>query len=177
MTRNPLKGDLVRLRAREPGDEPAWRRWMNDIEVTQHINARYPVALGAGRGHIDPAKAPNHGLSLFSIETVAGLLVGGCVLECVAPEDRAGYLGIYIGEAAYRDGGYGTDAMRVLCRLGFDVMNLHRIGLEVFATNERAIHVYEKIGFAVEVRRRDADFRFGVYRDAITMGLLEGELR
>ncbi|GAM15090.1 hypothetical protein SAMD00020551_3246 [Mesobacillus selenatarsenatis SF-1] len=33
---------------------------------------------------------------------------------------------------------------------GFGILNMHRIELEVFAYNPRAIHVYEKLGFKQE---------------------------
>jgi RimJ/RimL family protein N-acetyltransferase len=94
-----------------------------------------------------------------------------------SPENRSARLGIAIGAKARWDGGYGTDAMRVLCRFGFDMMNLHRIELDVYADNLRAEHVYEKVGFRVEGRRREALYKFGRYHDVVVMGLLEGELR
>ena len=177
MTTNPFEGRLVRLRAREPGDEPNNLRRYNDIEVTQHINARYPHSSRSRRVSVKDDRGPDFGLSLFAIETLEGVHIGNCSLFRASPEDRGVTLGIDIGEAAYRDGGYGTDAMLVLCRFAFDMMNLHRIELEVFATNARAIHVYEKIGFKEEVRRRESDYRFGAYRDVVVMGLLRGELR
>ena len=177
MTPNPFEGGLVRLRAREQRDEPNNLRWNNDIEVTQHINARYPQSSASRRVRIGPDESPDFGLMLLAIDTLDGLHIGNCSLFHGSPEDRGATLGIYIGEAAYRGGGYGTEAMRVLCRFGFDMMNLHRIELEVFATNERALHVYEKVGFVREVQRREADFRFGAYRDVVVMGLLRGELR
>ena len=84
---------------------------------------------------------------------------------------------VVIDGEAYWDGGYGTDAMRVLCRFGFEIMNLHRIQLDVYGNNHRAIHVYEKVGFTREVTKRQALYKFGRYHDVHVMGLLEGELR
>lgn len=56
-------------------------------------------------------------------------------------------------------------------------MNLHRIHLHVLSWNERAIHVYEKVGFQREAVLRDSMFRFGSYHQIVVMGLLRGELR
>jgi RimJ/RimL family protein N-acetyltransferase len=67
--------------------------------------------------------------------------------------------------------------MRVLCRVGFDTMNLHRIELDVFARNERAGKVYARVGFQVEGRRRDAVYKNGRFEDTIVMGLPRGDLR
>ncbi|MBE0610648.1 MAG: GNAT family N-acetyltransferase, partial [Dehalococcoidia bacterium] len=70
-----------------------------------------------------------------------------------------------------------TDTMRTVCRFGFEMMNLHRIQLEVYANNARARHVYEKVGFVLEGCRRQALYKFGRYHDVLVMSLLEGELR
>jgi RimJ/RimL family protein N-acetyltransferase len=67
--------------------------------------------------------------------------------------------------------------MRVVCRFGFEMMNLHRIELTVYAEHAAAIHVYEKVGFRQEGRLREAAFKFGRYQDLLMMGLLAGELR
>jgi RimJ/RimL family protein N-acetyltransferase len=73
--------------------------------------------------------------------------------------------------------GYGTEATRAVVDHGFAVLGLHRIELEVYAFNSRAQRVYEKCGFAVEGRRRDALRWEGTWYDAITMAVLETDPR
>jgi RimJ/RimL family protein N-acetyltransferase len=174
----PLEGRLVRLRAREPEDEPSLYRWFNDPEVTRHLTVRYPLSHAQEKSFLDSAGAPAYANVSLAVETIAeGQLIGGVGLHGASAENRAAELGIAIGEKSHWDGGYGTDTMRVICRFGFEMMNLHRIELLVYASNERAIHVYEKVGFVLEGRRRDAVFKYGRYDDVIVMGLLEGEVR
>ena len=175
--RNPFEGRLVRLRAREMADAPQFHRWINDPEVTQHITARYPLSMAQEKKHLEDGAAPDYRLALFATETLEGKLIGWCGLHADAPENHSASLGISIGEKAYWNGGYGTDTMRVLCRFGFEHMNLHRIELTVFATNPRAVRVYEKVGFQHEGCLREWDFRYGAYRDCLVMGLLRGELK
>jgi len=93
-----------------------------------------------------------------------------------SPENRCGVLGITIGDRRYWDRGYGTDAMRVICRFGFDTMNLHRIELDVYGRNERARKVYARVGFVEEGRKREAVYKNGRYDDIVVMGLLRSEL-
>lgn len=45
-------------------------------------------------------------------------------------------MGISIGRKDYWGRGHGTDAMRVLLRLAFERMNLHRVYLRVFDFTE-----------------------------------------
>jgi RimJ/RimL family protein N-acetyltransferase len=177
MTYNPYEGKLVRLRVREPEDEPQMFRWFNDPEVTEHLTVRYPVSHKEEFSFIERMSNPNFATAEFAVETMAeGRLIGGAGLFNTSPEDRHAELGIALGDKTFWNGGYGTDTMRSLCRFGFDIMNLHRIQLDVYARNERAQHVYKKIGFQVEAVKRQAHFKLGSYHDVIVMGLLEGEL-
>lgn len=175
---SPWEGRLVRLRAQEPEDEPLLHQWVNDPEVTDNINTRYPVSHEFERDFLKRKDSVGYHDGGFAVETLAdGRLIGRVSLQQVAPENRSASLGILIGDKSYWDGGYGTDTMRVVCRFGFEMMNLHRIALEVFARNARAVRVYENVGFRLDGCRRKAVYRNGEYRDVLFMSLLEGELR
>lgn len=68
--------------------------------------------------------------------------------------------------------GYGTAALRHVLDHAFIVRKLHRVDLEVYEFNERAIHVYKKLGFREEGRLRDALLWEGEFYDAIVMSIL-----
>jgi RimJ/RimL family protein N-acetyltransferase len=69
----------------------------------------------------------------------------------------------------------GTAAIRQLVEFGFRDLNLNRIALHVFATNTRAIHVYEKIGFSREGLLRQAAYVDGGFLDVVLMALLRAD--
>jgi RimJ/RimL family protein N-acetyltransferase len=171
------EGRLVGLRAFEPEDLPLVHRWMNDTEVQEHQGIWYPRSR-AQVGHIiqRDAEAGYSNLSLAIATLADGRLIGDVGLHSASPEDRGATLGVTIGDKSLWDGGYGTDAMRVICRVGFKVMNLHRIELHVFGGNARARHVYRKLGFVEEAVSRDVLFKHGHYIDDVIMSLLPGEL-
>ena len=79
---------------------------------------------------------------------------------------------ISIGEPSYLSGGYGTDAVKTLVEYCFATLNLHKISLRVYESNERAIKCYEKVGFIKEVTLRDEHFVDGKYENVIVMGML-----
>ena len=58
---------------------------------------------------------------------------------------------------------------------GFESLNLHRVGLEVFAENERAVRCYEACGFVREGVLRAQEFSRGAYRDILRMAVLREE--
>jgi len=80
-----------------------------------------------------------------------------------------------IGDKSYWNQGYGTEALRLLLRVGFETLNLHRIFLRVYETNPRAIRAYEKAGFVQEGRQRQAEFKDGRYIDVLVMSMLVAE--
>lgn len=90
------------------------------------------------------------------VAEVDGRMVGSCE---ISPRfgrlKHYGMLGISL-KAGYRDAGIGQEMMREIeshaPRLGIEYL-----ALEVFGTNEHAIHVYEKIGYK----------RIGAYPDGV----------
>lgn len=64
--------------------------------------------------------------------------------------------------------------MRMVCRYGFEVMNMHRLWLLVAKDNKAAEKAYSNAGFTVEGIQRDAILRGGSYHDYTSMSLLEG---
>jgi RimJ/RimL family protein N-acetyltransferase len=104
-----------------------------------------------------------------------GTLIGEIRLDSVDPHDRRASMAIGIYDAASLGRGFGTEAIMLLLDHAFGVMQLHRIGVRVLAFNARAIRAYEKCGFAVEGREREAAFVNGRWHDDIIMGLLSHE--
>ncbi|NLU75569.1 GNAT family N-acetyltransferase [Streptomyces sp. HNM0575] len=106
-----------------------------------------------------------------------GTLVGLVRLRDAEPETGCAELDIYLGEADRWGRGYATDALRTMCRYGFDSMRLHKISLTVVTENHAAHHIYRKVGFVEEGRLRQGFRRDGHWYDQYAMGMLKGELR
>lgn len=83
---------------------------------------------------------------------------------------HVGAIGIGLSKA-YRDLGIGTKMLRTLLRQSRD-RGLRMLYLHVFATNHRAIHVYEKIGFTKTGVRPNMYFRNGQYIDDVIMTMV-----
>lgn len=174
-----LTGDLVRLRPVEPEDAETLWRWHNDPDVTRWLDFAYPEPLARIREKFTERPANGYARTVLMIETLdTGRAIGVTGLRDAEPETARAELDIYLGEKDTWGQGYGTDAVRAVCRLGFDAMRLHLIALWVVAENAPALRCYEKAGFRQDGRHREA-FRDdeGRWHDMILMSLLEGELR
>ena len=115
---------------------------------------------------------------IFGIRLIkTNKLIGTCQLHSIDPISRSAELQIRLGAVEERSKGYGTEALRLLVRFGFNDLHLHRIYLHVFSSNLLAIRVYEKAGFAREGLLRQAAYLDGHYEDIVLMGLLCDEFK
>jgi RimJ/RimL family protein N-acetyltransferase len=171
--RPPLEGALVRLRPVEEADLPRINELFWQPQVTEQLLVVWPEPVPGTRQWWERLRS--EGDPYLAIETLAGEFVGACDLGRVDGRARTAVLGIWIGEPFWNKG-FGTDAVRVLCRFAFTEMNLQRIELRVLENNARGIRAYEKVGFKEEGRLRRAIFVGGHHVDLIVMGLLAEEL-
>ena len=103
------------------------------------------------------------------------VFVGGCSFIDIDWQDRKAEVGIHIGEKEFWNKGYGTKAIHLLLKHGFENLNLHRLWLRVFEINQRAIRAYEKAGFTLEGKFREARYLEGKYVDVMIMSMLKSE--
>jgi RimJ/RimL family protein N-acetyltransferase len=104
-------------------------------------------------------------------------IIGDIALQDMDTMNRSAGIRIAINEQGDQGKGYGTEALVLMLGYGFGICNLHRIELNVFDYNERAIRCYEKVGFQREGVQRDALFYNHEYHDSILMSMLNHEYR
>jgi len=177
-----LTGDLVTLRPVEPEDIAALADILRDPELRRLTGSDHSTAE-AEAAQEDPARLlawystrneQTDRLDLMVVDNATGETVGEVVLNDWDEGNRTCGFRTLFGPAG-RDRGLGTEAIRLLIDYAFTHLPLHRIELEVFTFNPRAQRVYEKVGFVVEGRRREALEYDGERVDAISMGLLRAE--
>jgi RimJ/RimL family protein N-acetyltransferase len=171
-----LTGRLVQLRAPEPADAEALNELFNDHGVRSGISHPLPQPLEGFLDWIATARRAKDHLNLTIERLEPAEPIGMCDLMKIDAPTRTAIMGIWVARAWWGEG-YGTDAVRTICRFGFDHLNLHRVTLQVNADNAQAIRAYEKAGFQVEGRLRESAFVHGARMDELVMGMLRGDLR
>ena len=91
--------------------------------------------------------------------------------------DRSAFLTRILVRSDLRGQGFGTKIVRELLKLAFTQFKLHRVELNVFATNAAAIRCYEKVGFVKEGLLRDKCWDGKKYLSEYRMSILEHEFR
>jgi RimJ/RimL family protein N-acetyltransferase len=103
-----------------------------------------------------------------------GAWLGELAVNDWDPDNRS--CGIRIAlEPHARGHGIGPEAMSAVIDHLFTATPAHRLELDVYSINPRAIAVYEHLGFVREGVKRDALLWDGTYSDAIQMSVLRPE--
>lgn len=178
-----LIGDLVTLRPVEPADIPVMIGMLTDPDLLRLTGSVHSTTEVEQAGSPDVPQLLQwystrneqaDRLDLMVVDHASGRVVGEVVLNQWDQGSRTCNYRVLIGPAG-RDRGLGSEATRLLIDYAFTHLPLHRIDLEVYAFNPRAQRVYEKAGFIVEGRRREALEFDGERIDAIIMGQLRSD--
>ena len=179
-----IYAEHIRLRRNERSDIPKFVEWLNDPEVRRYLLIDLPISQANEEQWFEnmlklPANQQPFGIEVRENGPAGddGIwrLVGNCSFMKIDPTIRSAEVGIFIGDKACWNKGYGTEVMRLLLALGFDTLNLNRISLRVDEANKGGIRAYEKAGFIHEGRFREGTFQNGKYRDMLLMSVLRAE--
>ncbi len=171
-----IEGRLIELRHHTPTNLPTVLRWYADPEIarlTRYSTRPMPTdeVERFFQSRMLSAESVAYGIHLRP----SGRLVGLTTFSSLDPENGSVLFHITIGERDAWGQGYGTEAAQLMLWLAFERIGLRRVGLTVFSFNERAIRSYQKAGFRVEGRLREAIARDGRHWDEVQMGILRDE--
>ena len=178
-TQPRLEGERVVLRPFTAADvdamgpvlaDPDVLRLTGSVHTTAELAAS-PVLDERSRRWYETRPEQTDRLDLAVVDRLRDRCVGEVVLNQWQPDDRSCNFRVLIGPEG-RDRGLGSEAIRLLLDHAFTASDLHRIELGVLAFNPRAQHVYERAGFVVEGRRRDAFVFDGEPVDEVVMAVL-----
>lgn len=157
---------------------PLYYQWLNDQEFCMWGGDSFtPHTLASVEEHTERVlrdRSPHTvSFGIYDLETMAP--IGFCLLRHIFPEEGLAEYGIGIGDKRFWGRGYGTEATILTLDYGFSVLGAHNIMLTTADYNARAIRAYEKAGFRVIGRRREAR-KVGRQRyDVVLMDCLASE--
>ena len=168
-------GEIV-LRPLETCDADALYRFKNDWDSTKSLGG---FSYGMTTEDIQRwiAAHTNRADEVFWSIAVksTNICIGHVALYKVDNRVRKAEFGILIGDRNWWSKGYGTRITAAVLTWGFEQLHLHKMYLDVLTTNQKAIAVYEKLGFRRDGVLRDDEFRDGIFVDVVAMSLLHEE--
>jgi RimJ/RimL family protein N-acetyltransferase len=168
----------IRFRSAERGDIPLFTRWMNDPEVIAGLTVYRPLSMASEENWFDNMMKKPDDEQIFVIEICPEgewIPIGTCDYHAIDWRSRNTEVGIAIGAKEWWSKGYGSEAMELLVKYGFETLNMHRVWLRVFERNKGAIRAYEKVGFVHEGQMREMDYKDGQYHNLLIMSVLRQE--
>ena len=181
-----LLGERVYLR-RLTRDDVAYSKWFNDAEVcvgnSHHVK---PYSKQDALEYVVDTEMSDNNLVLAIMDKTSSQWrdygddilydthIGNVALQNIHPINRSADFSIIIGEKDYWGKGYGKEAARLIINHGFSAMNLHRISIATYETNDPMRKLALSLGFTYEGWRHEAAFKHGRYVDVIEYGRLKG---
>lgn len=160
---------------------------LEDTEKYTHMVSDIKVSVGLGQtaytGIVDFESEREFLTSLkkeknFAVRLVENNeLLGNIGFNSLDFINRAGVIGVMLGNEKYQGKGYGTEAVNLILDYGFSLLNLRSISLSVFEYNEIGYNLYKKVGFREVGRLRKKIEIMGEIYDEIIMDILKEEFQ
>jgi RimJ/RimL family protein N-acetyltransferase len=166
-------GKKCYLSPMDTNDAEKFAGWLNDLEITVNLTLYNSVINTENEKIFLGDLSKEHNYSIVDINTDE--LIGTCGFVDLDHLNQTGEVGIFIGNKNYWNKGYGTEALTLLLDYGFKALNLHNILIRVYSFNARARKCYEKTGFKVIGKRREALRRGDKTYDIILLDILYNE--
>jgi RimJ/RimL family protein N-acetyltransferase len=165
----------VSIRRARDGDVDFLVELVSHDDVAPFLGAVAAKDRAAVRAEIDRSNREPHDFGRFVIEA-DGSGAGAMGFELANRRSRIAHLERLAVHPDHRGHRLSDEAARLLQRHLVADLGYHRLQLEIYGFNERAIHHAERAGFVREGSRRKAYWRHGGWVDGILFGLLADEL-
>jgi ribosomal-protein-alanine N-acetyltransferase len=169
-----LRTPRLVLRPFLESDAAEVQRLAGDREVASNtLTVPHPYPEGAAEAWIGTHAAgwAAQQRATFAMTTRDGEALIGAIGLDLAPHDRRGELGYWVGRPWWNQG-YATEAGRAMIDFGFGTLGLHRIMARHFARNPASGRVLQKLGMEREGVLRGHVLKWGVFEDLVVYAVL-----
>ena len=166
---------MIAIRRARPDDVDFLVALTTHDDVDPFLSARRATSRDELRAEIERSRVEPDDFGRFVIE-VAGERAGAMGFAVSNKRSRVARLGGLAIHPDFRGRHIADDAARLLQRHLLLELDFHRLELEIYGFNERAMQHAERSGFVREGVKRKAYRRHGEWVDGVLFGLIEEDL-
>lgn len=147
--------------------------WLNDKEVVRFMRHRaFPTSLKALEDFV-ASRRWSGDLTLAIIDKKTNKHIGNIGLTSIDWVNRKAELGMLLGDKAFWNKGYMTEAFRLIAEHAFETMNMHKLYAGTEKDNFAAVALFKKMGWQVEGELRGETYRDGRYINVLRFGIFK----
>jgi len=171
-----LKGENIYLRALEPedlefiyaieNDESIW-----EISHTQTPYSRFLIKQYLENAHQDIYEAKQLRLVICIQKSFEA--IGMIDLFDFDPKNNRAGIGILIQNSANRVKGYGSEALELVIKYGFENLHLHQLYANIALDNEQSLTLFNKFGFQKVGIKKQWNKVKDKYKDEVLVQLIK----
>jgi RimJ/RimL family protein N-acetyltransferase len=165
----------VSLRRARLDDADFLLELITDEETRPFLGGRSGDSRAAVVAEIERMEREPDSFGWFVVE-VDGERAGSVSFHRVNERNRIAEAGRFAIAPGFRGRGVGLEAARQFQRLLLIDLDFHRVELQIYGFNERAIAHAERCGYVREGIKRKAYLKHGEWQDAVLFSLLREEL-
>jgi RimJ/RimL family protein N-acetyltransferase len=163
------------IRRARPDDADFLFELITDEETRPFLSGRAPETRDAVVAEIERSERDPEELGRFVFE-LDGERVGAVGFHRINERNRIAEAERFVVHPRFRGRGIGDEAARLFQRHLLLELGFHRIEVQVYGFNERAIAHAERTGYVREGVKRRAYLRHGEWQDAVLFGLVREDL-
>ena len=166
-----IRLDSMILRRLTIADLPLRVDWMNNPLVYSSMHYEVPICLDKTIEWFNRNQQRNDRVDCTFIDET-GLVVAFGGITSINREVGKGESYIFTNPSEHHRG-IGTEAMKMLCKYGFEELGLNKLYAFTNEDNQASLHLHQKIGYEIEGRhRQEYKDSMGILKDRYYLGYL-----
>lgn len=152
-------------------DYQIYTKWVNDESLASGVgNFKLNITELSEKEWIE--NVCKNGEYHFSVvRKIDNKLLGTYGLKMEDSISRRMHMGGFIGDKEDRGKGYGTEALKLITKYAFEILNANTLFSGIYSFNEASLASAKKSGYSVVGRYRDAYFYNNQYWDEICVDI------
>jgi RimJ/RimL family protein N-acetyltransferase len=170
---------MIALAPFEQKDFAALIHWINNEELLMSWSGNlfsFPLTQSSLEWYIEDTNiASTSDAFVYNVVNEEGTSIGHISLGGISWKNRSARITRVLISPEKRGKGCCSEMITAVLKIGFESLNLHRIGLGVYTNNDAAVSCYQKSGLKIEGIQRDVLWQKDHYWSMIEMSILEDE--